>query len=76
MPGRSGLCKNRECENLKTGQRRQAASGCRGYCRTCARIFEASAAADARAKDYEQKDKCERGQVALAKVTDPKTGAR
>ena len=37
MPGASGLCKNRECENPNTGKRRQAQTGLGGYCRTCAR---------------------------------------
>ena len=51
-------------------------SGCKGYCRTCARTFEAAAATDARAMGYARKDKCMRCQVALAQITDPDTGGR
>ena len=73
MPGASGRCKNLDCVNPTTGQRRQAQSGCKGYCRTCARTFAAAAATDARARDYEV---CMRCQVARAQITDPETGGR
>ena len=76
MPGSSGLCKNKGCVNPKTGAQRQAQSGCRGHCRTCARTFEAATAAEVRAKAYAAKGKCARCQVALAQVTDPASGAR
>ena len=76
MPGASGLCKNRDCVNPRTGQRRQMACGCNGYCRTCARTFAATAAADARAREYAGKEKCTRCRVALAQITDPVTGGR
>ena len=71
-----GLCKNKDCVNPRTGQRRQLQSGCNGYCRSCARTFAATAATDARAREYAGKEKCTRCRVALAQITDPVTGGR
>ena len=76
MPGQSGLCKNRECVNAKTGKRRQMRSGTGGYCLSCAKTHAPDLAAKCQADERARYLVCESCQAQQAKVTEEGTERR
>ena len=74
MPGASGVCKNVQCLNPRTGKRRQAQSGNEGYCATCARTFLPDVAAKARAIHSQRRRRCAQCAAVEGKIRDEETG--